>query len=75
LLTDDQLLDHASHVHSVGVGGDVHEAPFAELVEAPLLCFDHLLILEKGRCDLAIELLGRLGIVLLVAIRGIGVFW
>src|SRR6516164_4787008 len=69
LLTDDQPLDHAPHVHSVGVGGDVDEALFAELVEAPLLRFDHFLILEKRRRDLAIELLRRLGIVLPVAIR------
>jgi len=33
LLTDDQPLDHAPHVHSVGVGGDVDEALFAELVD------------------------------------------
>jgi hypothetical protein len=56
-------------MHSVGVGGDVDEAPFAELVEPPLLRFNHLLILKKCRCDLAIELLRRLGIVLAVAIR------
>ena len=29
LLNDDQPLDHAPHVHSVGVGGNVDEAPFA----------------------------------------------
>jgi len=37
LLTDDQPLDHAPHVHSVGIGGDVNEALFAELVETALL--------------------------------------
>src|SRR6516162_119539 len=39
------------------------------LVQAPLLRFNHFLILKKGRCYLAIELLGRLGVVLPVAIR------
>ena len=33
-LTDDQSLDHAPHVHSVVVGGDVDEALLAELLEA-----------------------------------------
>jgi hypothetical protein len=56
-------------VHSVGVRGDVDEPPIAELVEALLLRFDHFLILKKSRRNLAIELLGRLGIVLPVAIR------
>jgi hypothetical protein len=32
LLTDDQPLDDTPHVHSVGVGGDVDETLFAELV-------------------------------------------
>src|SRR5262249_37731766 len=69
LLTGDQPLDSAPHVHPVGVGGDVDEALFAVLVEAPLLRFDHLLVLKKGRSDLAIKLLRRLGIVLPIAIR------
>ena len=33
-LTDDQSLDHAPHMHSVGFGGDVDEALLAELLEA-----------------------------------------
>jgi len=37
LLTGDQPLDHAPHMHSVGIGGDVDEALFPEFVEAPLL--------------------------------------
>src|SRR5215472_13747577 len=69
LLGDNQPLDDASHVHSVGVRGDVYEPLIAELVEALLLRFDHFLILKKCRRDLAIELLRRLGIVLPVAIR------
>src|SRR6516164_4313075 len=69
LLTGDQPLDDAPHVHSAGVGGDVDETLFAELVKAVLLRFDHRLILEKSRRDLAIELLGRLGIVLPVTVR------
>src|SRR6202040_1343890 len=60
LLLGDQALDHAAHMHAVGVRGDIDKAPLAEFIEPPLLRFDHVLILDKGRRDLAIELLGRL---------------
>src|SRR5882762_1803243 len=69
LLLGEQPFDHAAHVHPVGVGGDVDEAAFAELAEPGLLRLDHRLVLEKGRGDLAIELLGRLRLVLAIAVR------
>jgi hypothetical protein len=52
----------------IGVGGDVDEALFTEFVEQPLLRLDHFLVLEKGRRDLAVELLGRRGVVLPIAV-------
>ena len=70
LLLGDQALDHAPHMHPVGVGGDVDEPLLAEFVEPRLLRLDHGFVLEKRRRDLAVELLGRLGLVLPVAVRG-----
>ena len=68
LLGDNQPLDNPSHVHSVGVRGDVDKALFTEFVEPPLLRLDDFLVLEKGWSDFAVELLGRLGVVLPVAV-------
>ena len=65
----DQPLDGAPHVHPVGVGGDIDQPALTELVEPRLLRLDHRLVLEKGRGDLAIELLGRLRLVLAIAVR------
>ena len=56
-------------MHAVGVGRDIDKAPLAEFVEPPLLRFDHVLILDKGRRDLAIELFGRLGLILAIPVR------
>src|SRR5260370_7628830 len=56
-------------MHPVGVGGDIDQPHLTELVEPGLLRLDHGLVLEKGRGDLAIELLGRLRFVLAIAVR------
>src|ERR1700716_589861 len=69
LFFGDQPLDHAAHVHAVGVGSDVDESGFAEFVQPRLLRLDHRLVLDKGRRDLAVELFGRLWLVLAVAVR------
>ncbi len=60
----------SSHVHAVGVGGVVGEAGLAELGEAGLLDLDHHLVLDKGRSDFLVKPLGRLGLVLAVAVGG-----
>src|SRR5207244_9000008 len=69
LFFGEQALDGAAHMHTVGVGGDIDQLRLTELVEPGLLRLDHGLVLEKGRGDLAIELLSRLRFVLAVAVR------
>src|SRR5690349_24233605 len=69
LLRRDKPLDKAAHVHAVGIGGDIDETRLAELGEPGLLRLDHLLVLDKGRRDLAIKLLGRFRLVLAVTVR------
>src|SRR5437764_1292959 len=63
LLFSDQALDHAAHVHAVGVRRDIDEPVLAELTEPRLLRLDHLAVLDKGRRDLPVELLGRFRLV------------
>src|SRR5690242_210921 len=61
-------LEEAAHDHAVGVRHDVDQALLTELGEPRLLGLHHVLVLDEGRRDLAIELLGRLGLVLAIAV-------
>ena len=46
--------------HAGSIRDDIDQA-CRQLVEPRLLGLDHVLVLDKGRRDLAIELVGRLG--------------
>src|SRR5690348_9486819 len=69
LLFGHKPLDNPPHLHARCIRGDIDEAVFAELVEPCLLRLDHDTVFDKGRGNLLIELLGRLGFVLAIAVR------